>query len=141
MLAVQRPSSHRPLFRRFRLIRAYGVTSRVLISYLMHRAAGLLRGPGWKARTLPDLHRRNARRVVHLILGLKGLFIKVGQLISILTNVLPEDFRHELERLQDRVPPRPLNEITARIRAEWDKDPADLFSSFDPEPLDRKSVV
>ena len=52
-------------------------------------------------------HRKNARRIEAAILRLQGLFIKVGQLISIMTNFLPEEFREELEGLQDQVPPRP----------------------------------
>jgi len=137
------PTDHyaNPFVRRFRLIRAYGVTGTVLMSYLTHRIAGVVRGPDWKARALPALHRRNARRVMRLILDLKGLFIKVGQLISILTNVLPEVFRHELEGLQDRVPPVPLEEINDRIRTEWGKDPSDLFASFEPEPLASASLA
>ena len=50
---------------------------------------------------------------------LQGLFIKVGQLISIMANFLPEAFRRELEGLQDQVPPRPYQDIEARLREEF----------------------
>ena len=64
-------------------------------------------------------HRRNARRIEAAILRLRGLFIKVGQLISIMANFLPDAFREELERLQDQVPPRPYRDIEARVREEF----------------------
>ena len=50
---------------------------------------------------------RNARRVERTIVELQGLFIKVGQLLSIMANFLPAEFRAGLEGLQDQVPPRP----------------------------------
>ncbi|MFQ5627484.1 MAG: AarF/UbiB family protein, partial [bacterium] len=134
-------TSHRAFRRRFRLIKIYGVTSRILISYLLSWIAGLLRGPDWVAHSRPALHQRNAQRAVRTILDLKGLFIKVGQLISILTNFLPEDFRHELEKLQDQIPPRPLAEIHSRIRAELGEEPAELFEHFESTPIASASLA
>lgn len=135
------PSSSRPITRRFRLLKAYGTLLRVLTSYLTLKLAGMVRGPDWRARKYPEAHRRNAHRVVRLILDLKGLFIKIGQLISILTNFLPEDFRNELEGLQDQIPARPLAEIQHRIRAEFGQDPSDLFASFEPVPIASASLA
>lgn len=76
-----------------------------------------------------------------MILSLQGLFIKVGQLVSILTNFLPDDFRKELEGLQDRIPPRPVSEIRARIRAEFGADPEAIFLTFDDEPIASASLA
>ena len=67
-------------------------------------------------------------------------FIKVGQLISILTNFLPPEFRAELEQLQDSVPARPLDEVTARIRKELGKSPEELFAAFNPVPIASASL-
>ena len=72
------------------------------------------RTPGtWPARRAPALHARNGRRVRTSILRLRGLFIKAGQLASVLTNLLPEPFRAELEGLQDRVPASPPDHARA----------------------------
>ncbi len=131
----------RPIVRRFRLLKAYGVAMRVLFSYLWLIVGKWLRGPDWADRKRPEIHRRSARRVARLILELKGLFIKIGQLISILTNFLPEDFRRELEGLQDRIPPRPLAEMEGRIREAFGKTTADLFLSFAPEPIASASLA
>ena len=83
----------------------------------------------------------NARRVERTILELKGLFIKVGQLISILTNFLPEEFRRGLEGLQDQIPARPVEQIIHRIRDELGKGPYELFEWFDPEPIASASLA
>ncbi len=130
-----------PVARRFRLVKAYAVTARVLVSYGIHALLGWLGAKRWAESRRRELHRRNARRVVRMILSLQGLFIKIGQLISILTNFLPEDFRVELEGLQDRIPPRPVAEIRARIRSEFDADPETLFASFTDEPVASASLA
>src|SRR5687768_8013810 len=126
---------------RFRVARAYSVTIRVLASYLWLRLWRPLLGPDAYARGLVERHRRNARRVERTILELNGLFIKVGQLISILTNFLPEEFRSGLERLQDQVPARPLEQIVGRIEEEFGRPPDQLFAWFDPVPLASASLA
>ena len=80
---------------------------------------------------LVEAHGRNARRVQRSIVRLGGLFVKVGQLISIMTNFLPEEFRRELESLQDDLPPRPFPEIAARIRMDLGREPSVAFAAFD----------
>ena len=107
----------------------------------MFQMAKLFRGKEWAAASLPERHRKNARRVKNTILEVKGLFIKIGQLISMMTNFLPDDFRHELDELQDRVPPRPYESIVNRIRGELNSGPDEFFESFNPSPIASASLA
>ncbi len=141
MLTTNPPHPNTGIARRFKLLSVYSIVLRVLLSYGLLKIAGLFRGPEWLEQRRNQLHRRNARRVEKMILRLKGLFIKVGQLISILTNFLPEDFRTGLEGLQDRIPPRPLSEINARLLSELGENPATLFASFESEPVASASLA
>jgi len=126
---------------RFRLAKAYRVTFRVLASYLALRLRRpFLTTDGYRRR-LMDRHRVNARGVERAILELDGLFIKVGQLISILANFLPEEFRRELEGLQDSIPARPVEEIVERIEREFGRGPEALFASWNPEPMASASLA
>mgnify|MGYP001320403875 CR=1 FL=1 len=126
---------------RFRALRAYWVTFVVVMSYLSASLQARFRSRDRIERLLLKKHRRNADRILRAIQALQGLYIKVGQLISILSNVLPEEFRAGLETLQDRVPPRPIHEIEQRIREEFGgKSTAELFSSFDALPLAAASI-
>jgi len=126
---------------RLRLVRIYGTTLRVLSSYLWLRVRRPIIAPDRYAAMLLDRHRANARRIHDAILVAGGLFIKVGQLISILTNFLPAEFRQELEGLQDQLPPRPFSEIAARIRAELGASPDELFVEFERTPIATASLA
>ncbi len=124
----------------FRFVKAYVTTFVVIFSYLRVSLLSKLLGDAYRERELARLHRRNARRIERTIVQLQGLFIKVGQLISIMTNFLPEEFRKPLETLQDAVPPRPFGEIRARIEEELGAPPETLFASFDEVPLASASL-
>jgi ubiquinone biosynthesis protein len=126
---------------RFRAAKAYLLTVRILAGYLWLRLWRPVLGPSLYNARLVERHRRTSKRLVAAILELKGLFIKVGQLISILTNFLPPEFRAELEQLQDSVPARPLDEVTARIRKEFGKEPEQLFAAFNPVPIASASLA
>jgi predicted unusual protein kinase regulating ubiquinone biosynthesis (AarF/ABC1/UbiB family) len=124
-----------------RLLTVYLVTARVTLSYLGLAIARRFRGPEAVERLTLAKHRRNARRIEAAILRLRGLFIKVGQLISIMANVLPDAFREELQRLQDQVPARPYRDIERRLREEFaGRGPAELFAEFSPEPVASASI-
>jgi ubiquinone biosynthesis protein len=126
---------------RARLFTAYFVTTQVALSYLGLAVARRIRRPAAIERLTLEKHRRNARRIEAAIIKLRGLFIKVGQLISIMANVLPDAFREELQRLQDQVPPRPYRDIEARLREEFGgRGPSEVFAEFSPEPVASASI-
>ena len=130
----------RPAPLRIRSIRAYWTTWRVIWSYLWLRFRARFHSDEWVEHKLRQVHLRNARRIERTICGLQGLFIKVGQLISIMTNFLPEEFRKELEGLQDAVPPRRFADIEARLREELGKSPDELFATFERRPIASASI-
>ena len=124
-----------------RLLLAYRLTLVVLLSYYWLRFRLRFASEERALRLLTDAHLRNARRILHGIEQLQGLFIKVGQLISILSNVLPEEFRSELTTLQDRVPPRPYADVEKRFREEFSgKGPLEVFAEFAPQPVASASI-
>jgi len=133
--------TNRPPGKYFRTIFAYWILFRILLSYTWFRIQARFYSKSGAATLLKRKHRRNAKRIRHGITKLQGLFIKVGQLISILTNFLPEEFRQELEGLQDQVPPHPYVDIEKRLRDEFGgSGPEETFRDFDTTALAAASI-
>lgn len=125
---------------KWRFIRAYTTTFQVIFSYLSLAWKSKVFGRAYRDANIAQVHKRNASRVYQTILELQGLFIKVGQLLSIMANFLPEEFRAELEGLQDQVPPRPYEEIRARVERELGGSIDDHFVRFEKSPIASASL-
>src|SRR5512147_3013603 len=80
-----------------RLLYVYRVMAQVVLSYAFLAMRRRFHGQAHGAHLVESAHRRNARRVLGAIVALQGLFIKVGQLISVMANLLPDAFRKQLE--------------------------------------------
>jgi predicted unusual protein kinase regulating ubiquinone biosynthesis (AarF/ABC1/UbiB family) len=141
LLAPAQPVQlHRaPASNHWRFVRAYRTTFAVIWSYSWLAFRARVFGRAYHEARILGTHRKNAKRVEETILALQGLFIKVGQLLSILANFLPDDFRHGLEALQDQVPPRPFEEIEARVLAEVGPI-KDRFATFNKIPIASASL-
>jgi len=123
-----------------RFLKAYHVTLKILFSYLwLALLTQLFREERMRERR-EQCHFKNARRIEKTITELKGLFIKVGQTLSIMTNFLPEPLTRGLEGLQDQVPPHDYEAIQQRFVHEFGKKPEDLFQDFEPIPIASASL-
>jgi len=79
----------------------------------------------------------------HLRLALEELgatFIKLGQLLSTRSDLLPPDYLTELSRLQDGAPTVSADAVRELIRQELGASPDDLFAAFDSTPLASASI-
>lgn len=85
-----------------------------------------------------SLSRPERLRVVLEELG--PSFIKLGQILSGRPEWLPPDYIEELEKLQDRVPPIPFEEVRQVVESELECTIESFFTSFDPNPLAAASI-
>jgi ubiquinone biosynthesis protein len=67
-------------------------------------------------------------------------FIKLGQVLSSRSDLLPEAYVLELSKLQDRVSPLPFTVIKHSVERELGAPLEELFSSFGEEPLASASI-
>ncbi|MBI2981969.1 MAG: AarF/ABC1/UbiB kinase family protein [Deltaproteobacteria bacterium] len=123
-----------------RFLKAHTLFLVLLGSYLSVWVKRRIFGEGRMRSRLPEIHRLNARRIEKKVLELKGLFIKVGQMLSIMSNFLPEELRRGLESLQDAVPPHPYPAIEERFLQEFGKRPGEIFASFEERPIASASL-
>ncbi len=83
---------------------------------------------------------KNARRLLAGMLRLRGVFIKLGQVLSILGGFLPRAFTKELESLQDHVPPHPFRDVERTFRKTFGKSADECFASIEREPIAAASL-
>lgn len=86
-------------------------------------------------------HELAATDVYRLAVELKGLYIKVGQFISTRADIAPEPYVRILSRLQDAVPPRPVEMVETVMREDLGTTPDEAFATFDPEPVAAASLA
>ncbi len=138
-----------------RLVRALWVFGLIFFSYLAQYGLTLLVErwekdpvtgreyqdlPEWVKRRRKRLDQRNAKRLLGGMLELRGVYIKLGQILSIMGGFLPRAFTKELEQLQDAVPPQPYEAIERAFFESLGRLPHECFERFEKVPLAAASL-
>jgi predicted unusual protein kinase regulating ubiquinone biosynthesis (AarF/ABC1/UbiB family) len=129
-----------------RLARALWLFAFIFASYMLH--FGLVRvferrgarTPRWLKARRERVDVRNARRLLRGMLRLRGVFIKLGQVLSVLGGFLPRAFTRELESLQDHVPPHPFRDVEKTFLASFGRRPDECFSGIERVPIAAASL-
>lgn len=120
--------------------RAYKVAYRIVWSYLfLFIRKRILRAERYETKLL-RLHEKNALRLKDVILELKGLFTKVGQLLSVMSTILPDAYSNVLESLQDKAPASVFAETEKTITTELGEKLEEIFATFDSTPIASASI-
>jgi ubiquinone biosynthesis protein len=69
-----------------------------------------------------------------------GVYVKLGQIAATRVDLIPPDVSGELAKLQNRVPPEPVEIIRPALEAELGGHVEDVFAEFDWEPLAAASI-
>ena len=94
----------------------------------------------WLARRVPLAGLSPAKRFRRLFEDLGGSFIKFGQMLALQPDILEREYCDELFDLLDRIAPFPFSHVEQVFREELGRSTAELFESFDPEPLATASI-
>ena len=124
---------------------------RQIAEVLTRHGLGFLVGVTGLARWIPirhGAHGQERRRQPystpeHLRRALEELgptFIKLGQLLSTRSDIVPASYLSELARLQDRAPAIPLPTVESLIEQELGAPPDDIFARFEAVPLACASI-
>ncbi len=96
----------------------------------------------WITGQRNELDTLTAPEKVRLMLEQLGpMYVKLGQIVSSQGTALPEQWRHELDKLQSTVPPFPYYEASEIIVTELGAPPKVLYAEFDEEPLAAASTA
>lgn len=80
-------------------------------------------------------------RIRRTLEDLGPIYIKFGQILSTRRDLLPDEIAAELVKLQDEVPPFPAEQSRAIVEKALGGKVADVFASFDTEPLASASIA
>ena len=95
-------------------------------------------------KTLLFWRRLDTPRAVRLRLALEALgpiFVKFGQVLSTRRDLIPLDIADELAKLQDRVPPFPVEFVYRTLERTYRLPVEQVFENFDPVAIASASVA
>jgi hypothetical protein len=86
--------------------------------------------------TYKELHDRNAPRIFEVMLDLGGLYVKLGQVLSVTALPIPEQYRQLFRTLQSNVPGHAEFEAVVKptLEREFGKPIEEIFDEFDEIP-------
>lgn len=88
----------------------------------------------------PDFHERRAERMIETLARLGPSFVKMAQVFSSRSDLIPEPYVGALSSLTDQVPPVPLAAIRHEVEHAYGCPPEQLFERFENEPLAAASL-
>ena len=102
---------------------------------------GLALGFRGLSRHARDREERTARALRQTLEEAGVTFVKLGQMLSTRSDLLPAAYIRELSRLQSEVQPEPWDRIREALDSELGKPALDVFSHIDHAPLAAASVA
>lgn len=125
----------------FRLIRATWCLGIIFWSYIFQ---GMLRRMFPRSERIKarwdKVHARNALRAYKTCVKLRGIYIKLGQVLSVMGTFLPAVYVKALEQLQDSVPARSYREIRRALKKRLGAPPDEIFATFEHAPVAAASL-
>ncbi len=119
---------------RVRRVRRYAQISRIIARHGFGRLLGI------SDDTAVDGADPFAVRIRHALEECGGMFVKMGQILSTRSDLVPPNVVRELERLQDHVAAAPREDVEVLLAAELGAPVADVFAEFDWTPLAAASI-
>lgn len=129
-----------PVTRGRRFFRLAGMTAQVAGSYAKTRIKSVFQSEEAAERDRNAAHELNGGRIAKTLGELKGAVMKVGQMASIASDLLPKELAESLRSLQRQAPPVDFDVIARQIESELGSPPELLFKNFEVVPFAAASI-
>lgn len=126
--------------KRFKMLRAYFFTLKILLKYFF---LFILKKPlpnKVYSRLLKKFNLRVSYKVRNYFIRLQGIYVKLGQFLSVIGNVFAPELTFYLKDLQDKVPSKPFALFLPVFLENWGAEPQHILDSFDPHPVASASL-
>lgn len=97
--------------------------------------------PGDDPTVYSGIHKRTADRLLTVFRKNQGLYIKLGQVMALQSEVMPKEFHSVFRELFDRAPGIPYETVKTQIEQELQSSLNDLFAEFNPVPVASASIA
>lgn len=92
----------------------------------------------WQYDAARDMTPRKMRLMLE---ALGPSFVKAGQILSMRSEILPEEYCRELAKLRADADPMPFQTVLDTLNHEFGRPVSEVFSSIDPTPLGSASLA
>ncbi len=92
-------------------------------------------------RKYKALHEMTPAKLRMILEDLGPTYVKLGQIMSSRSDLLPTEYTKELEKLRSNVAPMPYETVRKEIIKAYGKTPEELFASFSQQPLGSASMA
>jgi predicted unusual protein kinase regulating ubiquinone biosynthesis (AarF/ABC1/UbiB family) len=123
-----------------RFLKLAGMTAAVAGDYARGRIKRLVQSDEQAAADQQRQLQRMGAHIANTLGELKGAAMKLGQMASLASDVLPKELASALQSLQKEAPPVPFSVIEQQIQSEFDQPIERLFEAFEPQPFAAASI-
>ncbi len=129
-----------PVTKGRRFMKLAGMTASVAAGYAGSRVKGLFQTSADARESRAESYKETGERIAQTLGELKGAAMKIGQMASIGSDILPKELSDSLSKLQKEAPPMSYEVIAGQIESEFGMAPELLFEHFDREPFASASI-
>ena len=94
-----------------------------------------------EARDLHTVHQKNADQIFNTAVTLRGMLVKMCQVIGTRSDIFPREFVDTLSKCHDRLPPRDFDVIKQVVEEDLGTDLESVYSEFEPTPTAAASLA
>ncbi len=123
-----------------RSARVGGLVGRSLARRVWLRMRQLVAARERRRELEEQFHVQTAAEAAALMGNMKGVFMKIGQIVSFASDAMPEQAQQALRGLQQQAPPMAWSVVREVLQAELGGDLGRRFKSVDEEPLAAASI-
>jgi len=117
-----------------------GLAGKVMLRKMWLRLRMLVASRRRKKELREAHHLKSAEEAAALMGNMKGVFMKLGQIVSFANDALPDSAKQALQGLQQDAPPMEWEVAREVIEAELGGDLANHFARVDEEPIAAASI-
>lgn len=140
VVVLGRPARGMARARSLRLLRMGNLGARLWSSWAGAKVRRAFAGAEGRQRIDGAQRRASAERVAETMGHMKGAFMKLGQMLSFVTDDIPEEYRAALASLQTSAPPMEFALLRDVAEHEFGRPLERAFAAFDVQPLASASI-